>query len=78
MEEITFQMIQKEFDLVTNAIYTEPHDKTTWCKDTTSTTTANNTIHQMMYYTQIIQLRIQQIRELQTETNNTSKWVLIG
>ena len=85
---VVFQMIHDEFDLITNAIFTEPDDQTAWWYQvflfhylTTNVLNRNDTNVTMLvtkYNEQIVQPHIQQVRELQNETNNNSKWVLIG
>ena len=85
---VVFQLIHDEFDLITNAIFTEPDDQTAWWYQvflfhylTTNVLNRNDTNVTMLvtkYNEQIVQPHIQQVRELQNETNNNSKWVLIG
>jgi Protein prenyltransferase alpha subunit repeat len=93
-DDITFQMIQQEFAVVTNAIYTEPDDQTAWWYQvfllrymntlrtghnrTTTTDDDHHSTQQLLYDEQILQPHLDQLRELQQETNGTSKWVLIG
>ena len=86
--DITFQMIKDEFDLITNAIYTEPDDQTAWwyqvflfhylASNIFIQNDTNDMILLTQYNEQIIQPHLQQVRELQHETTNSSKWVLIG
>lgn len=86
--DITFQMIKDEFDLITNAIYTEPDDQTAWwyqvflfhylTKNVFIRTDADAAMLFTKYNDQIIHPHMQQVRELQQETKNCSKWVLIG
>jgi hypothetical protein len=87
----TFLMLRDEFELITNAIYTEPDDQTAWWYQvylfhyiTTNVLVqnkndTNDNLQQVVkYHDQIIRPHLEQVRELQNETNNSSKWVLIG
>jgi geranylgeranyl transferase type-2 subunit alpha len=88
LQRITFQMLNDEFELITNAIFTEPDDQTAWWYQvflfhylTTNVLQRNDRStewHVTKYLEQIILPHLQQVRELQNETNNSSKWVLIG
>jgi geranylgeranyl transferase type-2 subunit alpha len=86
--DVTLQMIQKEFELITNAIFTEPDDQTAWwyqefllqfiqaeCSGSPDQP-AND--RALLYHEHIVRPHLEQLRELQQETNSTSKWVLIG
>jgi geranylgeranyl transferase type-2 subunit alpha len=85
---VTFQMIHDEFELITNAIYTEPDDQTAWWYQVfLFHYISNNVLHRKdinaellvtKYNSQIMQPHLQQVRELINETDNNSKWVLIG
>ncbi len=87
-DQMTFQMIKDEFDLITNAIYTEPDDQTAWWYQvflfhylTTHVLIRKNANLETLltkYNEQIVQPHLQQVRELKNETNSSSKWVLIG
>ena len=85
----TFQMLQDEFELITNAIYTEPDDQTAWWYQvflfhyltTNVLRRIDDSAEQLLvtkYKERIIQPHLQQVRELLNETNHSSKWVLIG
>jgi Protein prenyltransferase alpha subunit repeat len=86
--DTTMQMIQKEFELVTNAIFTEPDDQTAWwyqafllrfiqaeCSGSSEPPASDRAL---VYHEHIVRPHFEQLRELQQETNSTSKWVLIG
>jgi len=75
-------IIQNELALVEAAIFTEPDDQTAWwyqrflldsyfVTDSSSETTTTTA-------TALLQQHIEQLRELQDETNRQSKWVLTG
>lgn len=87
-DQMTFQMIKDEFDLITNAIYTEPDDQTAWwyqvflfhylTNHVLIRKNANLETLLTKYNEQIVEPHLQQVRELKNETNSSSKWVLIG
>jgi Protein prenyltransferase alpha subunit repeat len=79
-----------ELELIANAIFTEPDDQTTWWYQhfllnfvLSLNATLSNGQHlrpniQNWFQTSLLQPHIEQLRELQAEMDNQSKWVWIG
>ena len=84
----TLVMIQEEFEVITNAIFTEPDDQTAWWYQvfllrfiqTECIGSCDSPSRDLIqrYYEQVVRPHWEQLRELQQETNCSSKWVLIG
>jgi Protein prenyltransferase alpha subunit repeat len=83
-------LLAAEMELVANAIFTEPDDQTAWWyqhfllnfvlsldASFSSGQPVQPNIHSW-FHTTILQPHIEQLRELQTEMDNQSKWVWIG
>lgn len=82
-------IIASEFDLVANAIFTEPDDQTAWwyqrflldfMKEQLSQSSSSTSLNspESWYFVNVLEPHITQLRELQQEMENRSKWVLLG